>query len=526
MAVGYANVNLIDNGGAAVVVPNGQIQVVFGVSSTGTIGQVVATKSPSTLASIFGWGPLPEAASLTCLGGGTVLAVRLTANTAGALSAVTTTQGTGASLGTSTTTVTGVPYDTYFVQVTYAAMAGGTGTVGTGPINFTISLDAGRTQSPVISLTTATTYLIPGTNITLNFVTAMTKITGNVDQFCSTEPLWNDAGVSAAVTALAGSPYGQQGFGSMHLVGGAVSPSGGFSSGAAGADTTTVAGDTGSYLSALAVATQPLFSEVILSARDAKFPVAWGGSGETEATWMSALLTDYSAVSARRASVCAAYYNMPSALINPLGMSPRFRRSIAYAIAQRTVLMSGPQRSWGRVKDGPLGSIVVDPAVDPTDGFIYHNEAINPGLNAGRFVTTTTRAYLQGVYCLQANNMATTGAQINSRPLMAVWNVAATILIQVGQDLINDNVRLLPAGTLDPRDAATIQTNLLSALNANMTAQQMISSATVVVDQTANVGLNGVVPVTATLVQRGIVLQVNINLQYSDASQAGPAQLG
>lgn len=515
---GYVSINLIDNGGAAVVVPTQNVQVVIGVASAGTVGQVVATKSPQTLATTFAWGPLPEAASLTCLAGGTVLAIRATSNTAGALTAVTTSQGTGGSTGSSVTTVTGVPLDTYFVQVTYTLG----GTVATGPIAFTISLDAGRTQSPPVQITTATTYLIPGTGITLNFA-AGTKIAGNFDRFGSTEPLWNDAGITAAINSLAASPYGQQGFGSMHIVGGAVAT--GFSSGAAGADVTAIAGDSGSNLSALAAAVQPIYAETIMSARDAKFPTAWGGTGETEATWMTSIQTDYSAVAARRASVCAAYFNMPSALINPLGMSPRFRRSIAYSIAQRTVLLSGPQRSWGRVKDGPLGGIVIDPINDPTDGFIYHNEAINPGLNAARFVTTTTRAYLQGIYNLQANNMASTGAQINSRPLMAVWNVAATILVQVGQTLINDNVRLLPAGTMDPRDAKTIGSILKTALDTNMTANQMISSCTVVVDQTANVGTAGIVPVTATLTARGIVLQVNIGLQFSSANQAQAAQL-
>src|SRR5580658_1908347 len=116
---GFATVNLVDNGGAAIVVPSTQIQVVMGVASSGTVGTITATKSPSTLSSTFGWGPLPEAAALTCLAGGTVLAIPLTAATAGALSAVTTSQGTGGSTGSSITTVTGAPYDTYFVEVLY-----------------------------------------------------------------------------------------------------------------------------------------------------------------------------------------------------------------------------------------------------------------------------------------------------------------------------------------------------------------------------------------------------------------------
>jgi hypothetical protein len=301
----------------------------------------------------------------------------------------------------------------------------------------------------------------------------------------------------------------------MHIPGGSSSPD----HGAAGADATAIGG----FLETQASAVQPLFGDVLISARDAHVPTAWGGTTETEATWMTSILTDYSAVAQRRVSAAAAYWNMPSALTNPLGMIPRFRRSVAYALAQRTITISGPQRSLGRVRDGSLGTIVVDPTKDPSDGFIYHNEAVNPGLNAGRFTTTTTRAYKQGVYNLISNNMAATGSQINSRPLMAVWNVAATILIQEGQDEVNDNVRLLPNGLIDPRDAITLQNTLNNALTANMTAQQMISSSTVVVDQTQNVQLTGLIPVTATLVQRAIVLQVAITLQYSNPLQAQAA---
>ena len=55
---GYATITLVDNGGAAIVVPNQNVQFVVGTSSQGTIGQIVATKSITTLNNTFGWGPL------------------------------------------------------------------------------------------------------------------------------------------------------------------------------------------------------------------------------------------------------------------------------------------------------------------------------------------------------------------------------------------------------------------------------------------------------------------------------------
>lgn len=505
---GYSTITLVDNGGAAITVPNQQVQLVLGTCSSGTVNQIISTRSASTLNNTCGWGPGIEAASLTCLGGGTVLFMKVATNTHGAATAVTHT-GTGVSVMTVTLDATNGAFDTYYVKVVVMANA----TIGTGPSLIQISLDAGRTFSPTINLGTATTYAIPGTGITLNFTTA-TIVAGDTYTFSTTEPLWNDAGIQAALNAYAASPYAQQTVGSIHIVGG------GTAGGATGSDATAIGG----YLEAEASAISPLFNAAILSARDASPPSTWGGTGETESTWMSALLTDYSAVAQKRISSCAAYWNMTSALVNPLGMSPRFRRSVGYAIAQRTVLLSGPNRSWGRVKDGALAPIVVDPVNDPTDGFIYHNEAINPGLNAGRFVTTTTRSYLQGVYCLQANNMAATGAQINSWPLIAVANVASTILQQVGQQSINDDVRLLKTGLMDPRDLATIQNGLQSAIDANMTAQNMISRGQVIVDGSQNLIANGgQVPVTCILTQRQVILQVNVTLQYLNPNQAQAA---
>ena len=494
---GYASITLVDNGGAAIVVPNQNVQFVTGTCSAGTVGQIIATKSVQTLNNLLGYGPLVEAAALTCVAGGTVLACKATTLTAGAQTAITHT-GTG----TSVVTVTGNAFDTYFVEVLVMA----NGTIATGPCPITISLDATRTFSPIINLGTATTYVIPGTGLTLNFA-AGTLVAGDTYTFSTTEPLWNQAGILAAFNALNASPYAQQGFGSVHVVGQGAS---------AGTDATSIGG----YLNNWATQSAPLYSQAIFSAPDAAVPTTWGGAGQTEAAWMTAQLTSYLAVAQTRVSTCAAYYNLPSALISPLGVVTQFRRSIAYPVAALTTSIT-PNRSWGRVKKGAIPYILINPVKDPYDGFVYHNEAINPGLNAGRFVTTTTRSYKQGVYVLQANNMASTGAQINSWPLISVASVAETILIQTGTNLINDDVRLLKSGLMDPRDVATAQAGMQSAIDANMTNQQMISSAQVVVDGTQNLlANNGQVAVACTLVQRQVVLQVNITLQYANASQA------
>ena len=504
---GYATITLVDNGGAAIVVPNQNVQFVVGTSSQGTIGQIVATKSITTLNNTFGWGPLVEAAALATQAGGTVLACRATSATAGVSTAVTHT-GTGLSV---MTVSVGAAFDTYFVSV-LVMQAATIGTASPAPL-IQISLDAGRSYSPTINLGVATTYAIPGTGLTLSFTTA-TLVAGDTYTFSTTEPLWNTAGLTVAFAALAASPYAQQGFGSIHIPGvSSIS-----TEGTNATDMTTVGG----LIEAWALQTSPIYSQAIMSFRDAKVPTAWGGTGETDVTWTGLIAAAAAGVAQKTISGCAAYYNVPSALVNPMGVVPQFRRSISYPIAARTVT-SGftANRSWGRVKFGPLPYITINPTTMGTDGFVYHDESVNPGLSAARCVSMTSRGYLQGRYVLQANNLAPTGAQINSWPLMSVASVARTILIQVGQQSINDDVRLLKTGLMDPRDVATIQKGLQSAIDSNMTAQQLISSAQVVVDGTPNLISNGgQVPVTCTLVQRQTILQVNITLQYVNPAQS------
>lgn len=502
---GYITVTLVDNGGSSIVVPGQSVQLVIGCSSIGTVGQIVSTRSATTLNNTFGYGPLPEAASLTCLGNGTVLAIRATTATAATKTAVTFT-GTG----TSIITVSGTPNDTYYVKM----LCPQGGTIGTGPVGINISLDGGRTFSPTIALGTANTYAIPGTGLTLNFA-AGTLVTNDFATFSTVEPQWNTAGIQAALNAYAASPYALNPIGSIHIVGGSTA------GGVPGTDATTI----GNMLETMAANIgMPLFNAALITARDAAAPVAWGGAGETEATWMTSIQTSFSAVAQKRIGCGAGYWNMPGAIVNPLGMFPRYRRPFTWALAQRAVQIQ-QQRSFGRVLDGPMAPIVVDPVNDPTDGFIYHNDAAfaPAGLGDARFITSTLRSYKQGIYARTDPNMASTGSQISSWHLIEVANVASVILQQVGQNSVGNNVRQLLSGVIDPRDASTIASDIKTQLDAQMTAQQMITSCSVVVDQTNNIQLTGAINVTATLVARTVVLQVNVTLQYNNPSQAQAA---
>lgn len=489
---GDVELTILDGGGT-VVVPSASVQVVIGTSSAGTVAAPVAVRNVNSLVSTFGYGPMVEAAALAILAGGTVIAMKATSTTPGAQTAVTAT-----ALGTSVVTVTGNAFDTY--QVKMLVVAGGT--IGTTGITFQISLDAGRNYGPVLALGTATTYAIPNTGLTLNFAAGTLTAAGTAT-FSTTEPLWNTAGILACLNALQSSQYGVIGWGSMHIVGTM-----------SGANAATVQG----YLNTLA--TGKIYTRAMTNARDAIMPVAWGGAGETEAVWTAAVLADFATLDAKRLDVHSGHYNMPSAIPNSAAGAPRYRRPLSFALAARQVTLQ-PQTHAGRVRDGALSNIVVDPTNDPADGFVYHDERLNPNFDNARFSSARTRIGLPGYYNVNPKLMAPIGSVFSLLPLGNVMDVGCTIVQQVGQRDINSDIRLNTNGTIYENEARSLEANFRQALNDQMLAQNMISGYAVAVDRGNNVQSTSIVKVAVTLYSRGYILEEQITIGYGNAAAAG-----
>lgn len=483
MTLPTVEIIVADNGAnTALQLPQQVVQVVLGCSSAGASLVPYATTVASKLVDQFGYGPLVEAAGLVCSSGGVVIAQRLPINAAGTAQAVQFT-GTGDSVITVTLDGTIGAFDDYFVRVDVVKG----GTIGTAGIQLRVSLDAGRHFGPTINLGTASTYTIPNTGITLNFA-AGDLDAGDKAQFQTIAPQWDTAGVQAAVNALAASVFAVQGWGSMHLVGPC-----------AAADATTIQG----YIDGLR--NRYNFARILLSARDAAAPTTWGGSGESEAAWMTALETAFSATSAKRIVVGGGYYNTPSAFPNAAAGTPSYRRSGTWSVAARRVLLQPNNSSW-RVRDGSLANIVVDPSTDPGDGFIYHDEAITPGLDDARLMSFRTWPKKPGIFCTRDPLMSPVGSQFTLLPYGNVIDLACTIGYETGVEIVGDDLLTNDNGTLQTDSALTLQNGILGAINANMGG--MISNAVVSVDLSANVQATGNIPVAITVTQRTVIGKV------------------
>jgi hypothetical protein len=473
------DITVSDNGvNTTLQLPQQQVQVVLGCAVGGTPFVPYATTSATALQSQFVGGPLVQAAGLVCAAGGTVIACRLPITTPGTATAVTP-SGTGTSVMTLTLDGTNGAWDDANVQVT--VITGGT--IGVTGCQIQVSYDAGRSHGPVLNLLTAVTFALTDLGVTLDFA-AGTLVAGDTYRFSTVAPAWSVADISTALNALKASPFAVSGWGSSHLVG--VT---------SGSDAQTVNNAIDNLKA------NYIFSRIMLSARDAHTPVAWGGAGETEATWMTALETAASTISAKREVYGAGYYNTPSAYSSPIAGLPSYRRSGVWSVAVRRTQVPPQQSSW-RVRSGALTNIVVNATSDPGDGFVYHNEATTPGLANARYMTFRTWPKKPGIFVTKDLLMSPPGSQFTILPLGNVIDVACDIGYEVGVEEVGDDLLLNTNGTLQDADRLNIQNNIQAAINDQMRAVGMISSALVVV-QVSNVQSTGIIPIDITVTPKG-----------------------
>lgn len=500
---------------AALTVPQSSTQVKTGcaVGAAVVVNQPFATNSPPALQTQLIGGPLVEAAGLVAAAGNIAIAIPIPIVTKGSASAVTRTA-PGGSTSTVTVTLDGTngAWDNYFVKVLIVT---GVASIATPGAYVQISLDAGRNYGPPIALNGSATLVvgnayspptIGGTGITLTFG-AGSLVAGDYYTFSTVGPQGNGAGHAAALAAFAAGQYGVQGVGSIHCVGDMMH------GGSSTTDIATVqaqlATNTGIFV----------YNRAIVELRDTLFAggTIWAGSAsETEATWIGALQTAVSGLTAE-SRICAngGWYNMPSCYQNPAGGQPSYRRPLAWALAVRRTQIPLERRA-GRVKDGPLGNIIVNPAVDPTDGFVYHNDMTTPGLGTARIACAQTWPKQgAGFYMSQEPLLCPNGSQFVELAIGNVLDAACDIGYAAGLQEISDDLLTQANGTLDPTTLNVFQGTIQNALTTGLTQPSFVSSVTATVSATANVAANGVIPITIVVQPKAFINSVSETISLS-----------
>lgn len=469
----------------ALFLPASRTQLKIGCSSAGGAAQPKLYASTQQLVNDFGYGPGVQAAALVLDKGGKVIFAKCAATTAGTATAVVHT-GTG----TSVVTVTGAPYDTYFVLVTITLG----GTIAAGPISFTYSLDAGRTTSPVQSLGVAVTFAIPNTNITLNFAAGNT-VAGDTFTFGTTEPKWASTDVQACINAVAAQLNTFSWDSGIHVVGKASA-----------SEAATLAG----YVANLA--TQYfVYTRLMLETVDAVSGgnAAYGAGATTEATWMTAIQADYAATANDLLCVGAGHYNITS----PVD-SRQYRRPMSWVAAVRETLVL-PHVHLGRVADGNLPAL----ATAANDGFVYHDETVVPGLDGARFMALMSIPGKIGMFVKNPNMMSQLGSDFSILPYGRVMDVGCNVARLYLLNYVNDTVRLdAKTGYILERDARTIESGGTTQLQIALVAPGDASSVKMTIARNDAIQQTKILNATVRILALGYILEIDVNIGFSNPS--------
>ena len=488
-------VNLFVNDGGLGQSPPGQgnTEYIIGIGSTGPYYQIIQSTNPADFQTQNGTGPGVELAGFVANSTGNPVAfVAVPATGAGSNTAVAPHVTAGS---TSVVTVTGTPNDTYYGLLSVAAG----GTIGVAGIQIAISLDAGRTIYQTVNLGTATSIAVtfpgqPATGLTLNFA-AGTLVVGDTWSWVSTEPTWTDAQVQSALNLLLTVPSLIPE--DVFVAGGPSARNGAGTVGSTAGDVTAFDG----YMTTLF--TKKRFNRLVCAAGDAM----WGGaSTETEAQWMSSLETAFVASSSLRVGVTAGHYNA----ISPYSQA-QFRRPLLWQAAARD---SGVaiQVDLGRVKDGSLANM---PLPSKPDGYLYHDESVNPGLDAARFMSCWSILNRPGLFIKNPNLMAPPGSNFNWLQHGHVMDAGCLIAYDYFVEELSDSVRVSSTtGFILPQDAQTLQDGCNAQLAIGLTNASAVSSATCVVSRTDNILSTATLTVTISIVPLGYIKAINVTLTF------------
>lgn len=460
----------------------GNVIAVVGTSSAGTANQPYISPVPGNFVTQFGYGPGPQLAALVAnQSGNSVVFVKAATTTPGSSTAVVHT-GTG----TSVVTISGTPYDNYYLKVT-ATVAGTIGTAANNGPAITVSLDSGRTISATVNLGTASTYAIPNTGLTLNFGAGTLVVADTYTSVC-TAPAWSDANVTSALTSL----IGQTGYTLEDVY--VTGP-------AAAADATSVNGNITTLFNSA------IYTTAVLDARDA----TWGGtSTETEQQWMAAIQTDFASFQATngQVAVAAGFYNC----VSPVD-STQMRRPLSWFAAGRDADVA-ISVDLGRVADGPLTPMTI-PATP--DGFIYHNEAVNPGLDGSRFISATTIPGKVGFYIVNPNTMAASGSDLNWLQMRHVLNALTVILYNFFTNELSSSVRVSSTtGYILPQDANSLEQRCNAEINAGLVNTGDVSAASISVTRNNNILSTHQLIVTGTIVPLAYLKTISVTIQFNN----------
>ena len=433
-------ISIKDGGIGAISVPLDTVAVI-GTAAAGTSGSVTYTTDPDAVKSTYTGGPLVEAAnSILAESDAAVLLVRAATTTPSTGSAVTTAR-VGSSLGT--LQLSGTPYNAYegVVEITTT-----TANIASGNGAFIWSLDGGDTYSAPTAIPTAGTFAVPNAGFNLIFGgTTKSFDDGDVFTFTTTAPAYSTTALSNAFDILeaSGSAYP---FRFVYA--------------------------TGEAANAAASAAAAAVLKTKLDARANNNLYSWGiiQGAKSSAESDNTLAVAFENFASERVAVAAGDVEWVSPLYGRLNKRPA-ALAVAVEAARRPIY-----EDLGKVKTGPIKRVTK----------LYRDERLSPGLDGARFVTCKTINGLNGFYITQGNMMAAAGSDYDLIQYRQIVDRACEVTYAGMARYLNDNLRTNADGTIDARDAAAIDSDLLGRLEQTLLNPGFVSAIEAKVNRTNN----------------------------------------
>ncbi len=476
-AIPSVNFTILTNGLGNSALSPSNIVSVFGCSSSGTSN--VPTIYRSTAGKVvtdYGYGPGPELVANLVRSGITCVFTKVDTDVVGSVGAVTHT-GTG----TSAMTVTGTPFDAYEIVV----LGTRAGTAGSDPEpGFKVSFDGGRTYSREIRMPASLSYdgFVGTTGLTLVF-TVGTIVVDDTYEADSTGPTWVAADVTAALEAFRLIKQDA----ALRYVVGAASKS----------DGDLIAASNDTFLE------RKKFGRIFVEAADI-------GSGQTEDAWMTALEGAWASFQNDRVLVGAGAARVQSCLSGIL-----YRRNMGWLAIVRAGLVR-PGRDVGAIEDGSLVPFSPNGQGQPVSE-VYHDEGLNPGLNANRFMTLMSVPGLDGYFVCNANIMSDETSDFDLLQLGRVMDEACRVTNLFFGKKLSTSVRLdRRTGFILEKDARALESGNDAVLAAALVATGDMSQRDqyTVVSREDNIATTKTLTVTVGLLPLGYLKTINVTMTY------------
>ncbi len=379
--------------------------------------------------------------------------------------------------GTSVPAFSGTPRDAYRIRVK-VVRAGASLSALTAGVK--VSYDDGETYGEELAVPSSGALELGNTGLTVTFGSG-TFVVGDLFRVRTAAPVFDSTGLVAALTALGTTPYDHE---YVHV---------------AGALDASLAGDVKTSIEGLTAS--GVYRWAMGEARDA-------AEGESASTWLSAVTGSppgFTSFTSKRMALGGGYARVASRVIGG-----QHRRPVSWPISARLAKLSrltdnvGLAEHPGRVRRGEMEDVQA--------GSLAHDVRLLPTLDTRRFCGLQSLQGRTGYYATD-RTCAPDGSDFTTIMNVRVMCLASRATQTILTEFVNDNVRTISGGRIDPRDAKAIEEYVASKLAATLSNRASAVAATV--NRTDNIASTRTLRVKVRLQPLGYATAITFDISFA-----------